>query len=467
MQFLTTDNNCGVTIKDPQILEDLRQIANISIDRLRDQSGNDLWLFPKKGDRYDDKIDNEFLFELNGDVLTTNNIMGFVGCGNTELTIRSRFSNKDGNDWFMQYMLQKVFAINIFDLKHTKSTDESLDIAALMLPYFLQKALSQGLYREYIRQEYNDSHLRGALDISRHIKENYPFRNGKIAYSTREFRYDNSITQLVRHTIEYIRTKKSSAAAILYSSPETQANIKQIVNATPSYRRSDLNKVMLANLKPKIHPYYSEYRPLQRLCMQILRGERMSYGADNERIHGVLFDGAWLWEEYLNLTFSKAGFDHPENRTGKGKIRVFRDRDRYPRYPDFIKENVIADAKYKVLLRDPNDLIYEDLSRDDLNQMITYLHITSSRKGFFVNPLNFRVMNPETGEYFPDTAFCARIGELYGDGGDIYIIGVNIPQSCDTYNEFAAFMAANERVLCSKLQDIIASGELKYEHSMA
>ena len=466
MQFLTTDNNCGVSIDNPQIIEDLRQIANISIDRLRDQSGNDLWLFPKKGDRYDDKIDEEFLFELDGDVLTTNNIMGFVGCGNTELTIRSRFSNKDGNDWFMQYMLQKVFAINIFDLKHTKSTDESLDIAALMLPYFLQKALNQGLYREYIRQEYNDSHLRGNLDISRHIKENYPFRNGKIAYSTREFCYDNSITQLVRHTIEYIRTKKTSAAAILYSSPETQANIKQIVDATPSYRKSELNRVMLANLKPKIHPYYSEYRPLQRLCMQILRGERISYGSDNERIHGVLFDGAWLWEEYLNLTFSKAGFIHPENRTGKGRIRVFRDRDRYPRYPDYIKDNIIADAKYKVLLRDSKSLVYDDLSRDDLNQMITYLHITSSRKGIFVNPLNFRVMNPETGDYFPETAFCARIGELNGYGGDIYIIGVNIPQACDTYNEFAAYMAATEKELTRKLVNLGESNGMWIDHSL-
>lgn len=467
MQFVTTDNNCGVTIENPQVIEDLRQLANVRIDKLRDQSGNDLWLFPKKGDRYDDKIDDQYLFELDGNVLTTNNIMGFVGCGNTELTIRSRFSNKDGNDWFMQYMLQKVFAINIFDLKHTKSTDESLDIAALMLPYFLQKALSQGLYREYIRQEYNDSNLRGAISISRHIKENYPFRNGKIAYTTREFRYDNSITQLVRHTIEFIRSKKASATAILYSSPETQSNIKRIIDATPSYRKSDINKVMLANLKPKIHPYYSEYRPLQRLCMQILRGEKISYGADKERIHGVLFDGAWLWEEYLNFVFYKEGFQHPENRTGKGRIRVFKDRDRYPRYPDFIKENIIADAKYKVLLRDSKSLIYDDLSRDDLNQMITYLHITSSRKGIFVNPLNFRVMNPETGDYYPETAFCARIGEMYGDGGDIYIVGMNVPQSCETYNDFASFMATNERVLSQKIREIIVRGELRYDHSMA
>lgn len=466
MRLITTDNNCGQRIDSQSALEDLRRIADCKLESLRDLSGHDLWLFPKKGDRYDDKIQDEYVFTIDDDVLTTGNIMGFVGCGDTELTIRSRFSNKDGNDWFMQYMLQKVFAINIFDLKHTKSKDESLDIAALMLPYFLQKALRQGLYREYIRQEYNDAHPHGVIDVERHIKSNFPFRNGKIAYSTREFRYDNSITQLVRHTIEFIRTKKDSAAAILYSSPETQSNIKQIIDATPSYRKSDLKRVMLANLKPKIHPYYSEYRPLQRLCMQILRGEKISYGADSDRIHGVLFDGAWLWEEYLNLVFNKEGFQHPENRTGKGRIHVFRDRDRYPRYPDFIRENVIADAKYKVLLRDSKSLIYDDLSRDDLNQMITYLHITSSRKGIFVNPLNFRVMNPETGEYYPETAFCARIGELYGDGGDIYIVGMNIPQLCETYNDFASFMVSNEKVLSRKIREIVERDDLRTINSI-
>ena len=454
MHLITTDNNCGLIVDNTEVLNDLRVIGSCNLDMLKDMGGHDLWLFPPKGDRYDDKIQDEYILNINGSTLTTGNIMGFVGYGDTELTIRSRFSNRDGNDWFMQYMLQKVFAINIFDLKHTTSKENSLDIAALMLPYFLQKALNQGLYREYTRKEYNDSRVRGTLDISRHIKQNYPFRNGKIAYSTREYTYDNSITQLIRHAIEYIRTKKTIASAVLYSSPETQANIKQIINATPTYKRGDLNKIILSNLKPKIHPYYSEYRPLQRLCIQILRNEKLSYGKAPEKICGVLFDGAWLWEEYLNLIFSKAGYQHPENRTGKGKLLVFKNRKKYPRYPDFIKDNVIADAKYKVLLKHSNDMIYDDLSRDDLNQMIAYLHITSSSKGIFVSPINFQVMNLDNGEFFPETAFCARIGELYGDSGVIYIIGMNIPQSCKTYKEFADHMANNEKVLQNKLTQI-------------
>lgn len=455
MQIITTDNRREEVIEDIKALDDLRHIADCSLDRLRDMSGNELWLFPRRGSRYDDKIQDQVIFNISGNIISTGNIMGFVGYGDTELTIRSRFSNSDGNDWFMQYMLQKVFAINIFDLKHANSSDNSLDISALMLPYFLQKALCQGVYREYTRKEYNDSRVRGAINISRHISENYPFKNGKVAYTTREYTYDNAITQLVRHTIEYIKARKSSAAAVLYSSAETQANIKQIVDATPSYRKSDLSKVILANSKPKIHPYYSEYRPLQKLCMQILKGQKVSYGTSKDKIHGLLFDGAWLWEEYLNLTFTKAGYQHPENRTGKGKIHVFKNRSGFSRYPDFIKQDTIADAKYKVLIRNSEDLIYEDLSRDDLNQMISYLHITSSRTGIFVSPLNFRVLNHETGKYYPEDAFCARVGELFGDGGEIFVIGLNIPQECASYKDFSEHMAKNEKVLLDKVKTIV------------
>lgn len=178
MKILTTDNNGGnFRVESGQCLKDLQHIADCPLNKLTNKENNDVWLFPNKGNRHDDKIENEVIVSLCGDMLYTGNIMGFIGYGDTQLTIRSRFSNKgEGNDWFIQYMLQKVFAINIFDLKHSGSDDEALDIAALLFPYFLQKALCQGVYREYIRCEYNDSQPKGTLCIQSHIKNNFPFR---------------------------------------------------------------------------------------------------------------------------------------------------------------------------------------------------------------------------------------------------------------------------------------------------
>lgn len=453
LPIIALDNSIKKLTDEEMALDGLKFLADTNLGALKNSSGRDLWLFPSAKMRHGDKIEKESIFSIENGNLVTNNIMGFVGYGDTQLTIRSRFTKEDGNDWFMQYMLQKVFAINVFDLMHSTGNDNSLDIATLMLPYFLQKALRQGLYREYTKQNYNDSKIRGSIDISRHIKDNFPFKNGKIAYSTRVYVYDNPITQLVRHTIEYIKTKKSSMSSILYSSTETQAIIKQIVGATPSYRKGDLHKVIAANLKPKVHPFYSEYRPLQAICLKILQNKKISYGVSPKHVYGLLFDGAWLWEEYLNLTFQKAGYEHPENRKKMLGRNVFSNLDRHTIYPDFIKNNIVADAKYKRLLDQTKNGVSDNISRDDINQMVTYLHVTKAENGVFVNPVNFAVPDGKGG-FYPETAFNTRVGVLNGLGGTIYIIGLNIPRECANYKEFVQHMTNNEEVLLQKIKTL-------------
>lgn len=41
----------------------------------------------------------------------------------------------------------------------------------------------------------------------------------------------------------------------------------------------------------------------------------MAYGSSDDRVGGLLFDGAWLWEEYL-ATVLAGGFIHPETAPG-------------------------------------------------------------------------------------------------------------------------------------------------------
>lgn len=92
--------------------------------------------------------------------------------------------------------------------------------------------------------------------------------------------------------------------------------------------------------------------------------------------------------------------------------------------------------------------------------MISYLHITSSNTGIFICPSELLVMNPDNGEYYPDTKFILRqdelfvykVGDLSGDGGRILIIGLNIPRSPSTYRDFAAAMSLTETGLLKALQ---------------
>ncbi|MBQ6014813.1 MAG: hypothetical protein IJL22_00725 [Bacteroidales bacterium] len=465
----TSDNNTGSCIVGSEDLGNLQRIAGHRISDLMSEAGNELWLFPREKDRYGDKIEKGTIFTLDDNRLTTGNIMGFIGCGGTEITIHSRFSASYEDDYFMQYLLQKVFAINIFDLNHRRSNESALDMAVLMFPYFLQKALLQGLYREYRHIEYNDDRVRGAIDFNRHIKMNYPFRNGKVAYTTKEYRYDNSITQLVRHTIEYIKTLKS-ASYILFANEDIKAYVQTIIDATPSYRKGDLAKVMAQNVRPKIHPYYSEYRSLQRLCLQILRHERISMGRESEKVHGVLFDGAWLWEEYIGITMKKARFDHSKNKERQGGLPVYINRTRGKIYPDYIHPLVVADAKYKRYYRQVEDAAELGIPREDLYQMISYLHLTDRNIGILICPRDdFEVVIP-LGEIKPVTSWNLmyhRFGSLEGRGGEIHVISVNIPQACPDYKSFYARMESIESSLEWKLNRVISGEDEVKEFSYA
>lgn len=137
-----------------------------------------------------------------------------------------------------------------------------------------------------------------------------------MAYSTREYTYDNDMTELIRHTIEFMKSKRYGQS-VLGLDQETIDNVKSIISLTPSYNKNERGAIIGKNLRHKSHPYYTEYQPLQCLCLQILRMEEVKYGETDEEICGILFDGTWLWEEYLNTILQKNVSDIQRTRNIK------------------------------------------------------------------------------------------------------------------------------------------------------
>ena len=406
-----------------QTYEDLQLVANKSLkDLCKNQS---LLVFPQCLGEHDDGIEEQFIVQFEGSAkfndedkivscddvkIKTGNLMGFIGfsgkgCHGTKLEIRSRFAenNKTENnnqDFFLHYMLEKVFKINLFNLNYSYSNSSGFDFIYLIFPYFLKRALNQGLFKTYKTFERNDSAVKGAINVSRHIRQNVPF-GGRVAYRSREYTFDNHIMQLIRHTIEYIKTKPIGKS-ILTQDPDTQKAVFQINEVTnETYSLQKRSKVIFENLKPLNHPYYLDYNYLQQLCLMILNNANSQYSASSSPIYGILFDCAWLWEEYLwtilkDAKFGDKKFEHPTNKDRKGGIRLFDNsldpedssfKKCYRRiYPDFYCENsneesndgIILDAKYKRL---ENGLV-----RDDLYQIISYMHTMKISTGGFVYP---------------------------------------------------------------------------------
>ena len=444
------DNTLNQKLSLPKYIHDcenLRKIANKTLGDLQSESG--ILIFPPKIEDTDDQIKDSVIFTLkeseNSFSLDTGNLMGFIGRNDTELNICSRFTHKiDGkvsekNDFFLHYMLEKVCHINLTNLKSTRSPDKIFDLLPFLFPQYLINALRQGIYKEYQKHEYNNSNVRGIIDINRHIRFNIP-ANGKIAYNTREYSFDNPITELVRHTIEYMRSS-NIFKYILTSSEEVKTAVETIINATPLYNRMERNKILSKTTRSIKSPYFYKYRDLQKICRMILLHEKIKYDSSSNKIYGLLFDGAWLWEEYLATILKKKGYEHPENKKKNGVIHPFTDKRTGRFYPDFYKPkeghslneelaDIILDAKYK-------NFDEHNPPADDIAQMISYIHVMDARLGEFVYPSKD---DNKSGANWIIRPFANTTAELKTKP-------FLIPQNADDYLGFKCKMQAEENML--------------------
>ena len=422
------DNQRSVELSKSEI-EDFLPLANKDIKKLCEENER-LLVFPHSLNMSNDKIELNPLFVVEDYKkeslkVKTGNIMGFIGSNGKRMRIRSRFDKNGDKDFFLHYMLQKVLSINMFDLNHGSSQDEVLDLLELLFPSFLHKALEQGIYREYKRYEHNDANIRGVIDVSRHIRQNIPFQ-GKVAYITREHTTDNDVMQLIRHTIEHIK-RRQFGTSLLMDKRDIADDVQLIYSLTSSYNRNERQRVILKNLRPVTHPYYTDYRPLQQLCLQILRQESIMYADNENEICGLLFDGAWLWEEYVATLLKWKNFTHPKNKERKGGKCIFKNHKGI-RYPDFYIENFVLDAKYKKFES------YDDASgvgREDIHQLVTYMYMLKSKKSGFVFPIT---KNSENRTPL----------ELNGYEGWMYMYGIEIGNNTDDYEIFCKEMKRAE-----------------------
>lgn len=414
-------------------LSDISKLTNRIADKTFDQLEREgILIFPAGIYASTDITKDQMILQSVNDEYVFGNVMGFLGYKNERLVIESRFGGDD-NDFLLLYMLSKVLNFpNIVDLKTEADRENQLfDWLIFLFPYYLKAAMRKGLFKTYIRHAYNDANIKGTIDVARHIRQNTPFI-GNIAYNQREYSADNDIIELVRHTIEFIK-KKPFGYNLL---SKVKDEIKLVVDATPQYRQCDRRKIVSKNKQNPIrHAYYHEYRTLQRLCLFILQHQKHQIGSGLRQTYGILFDGAWLWEEYI-YTIVKDYFVHPRNKDGKGAQHLFNGNSKGLIFPDFIGNDtqyrVIADAKYKPV---------DNISNKDYLQVLAYMFRFDAKKGYY--------LYPETNG-FPDEQLWLNSGSTYENNvairDDICVIkhGLKIPANASSYDEFTKIMQASE-----------------------
>ena len=374
MKLLKINDNTQVN-KDT--FSDIRNLVKKIADKTLEQLEREgVFIFPEFVIDAEDITKDQMILQSVNDTFCTGNVMGFLGCGDERLIIESRFSGED-EDFFFRYLLDQVLDFpNIVDLESDADHDNMLfNFLLFLFPYYLNNAMRKGLFKKYVRNMYNDGNVKGSIDIARHLEKNIPFI-GNVAYTQREFSYDNHLMELVRHTIEFIKRKPYGSNLLIRVKDEVQL----VVKATQKYEPFNIQKIIDLNKKYIVrHAYFQEYRALQRLCLLILQHQKHQIGLGSRQIYGILFDGAWLWEEYVYSLINNM-FYHPMNKGGKGAQRLFNGNIGLV-YPDFISRDtgtrIIADAKYKP---------FTNIGNRDYLQVLAYMFRFDAKVGYYLYP---------------------------------------------------------------------------------
>ena len=410
--------------------------SKISDKTLEQLEREGVFVFPELIKDAEDITRKQMIIQSVNDAYRAGNIMGFLGYGDERLIIESRFGRAQ-EDYFFQYLLHRVMDFpNILDLKADADQEVRLfNFLLFLFPYYLKTAMRKGLFKKYIHRRYNNGNVKGFIDIAKHIEKNTPF-TGNVAYSQREFSYDNSLTELVRHTIEFIKRNPYGKNLLI----KVQDEVRLVIDATSKYEPYDRQRVIDDNKKNTIrHAYFREYLALQRLCLLILRRQKHQIGTGSKQIYGILFDGAWLWEEYVHLLI-KDVFYHPMNKGGQGAQRLFAGNIGLI-YPDFISKDkdtrIIADAKYKPI---------DNIGNRDYLQVLAYMFRFDAKAGYCLYPaeadsadLNLRLNRGST--YEADV--------VPRDDISITKHGLKIPMDVTDYAEFVTKIHIHEKEFIS------------------
>lgn len=170
----------------------------------------------------------------------------------------------------------------------------------------LEKAYTKGPYRTYRQFTGNDDHLRGAIDVARHIKLNAGMQNGSIAYRYKENTVNNYLNVLIMKAFQYAKRKYPTIVDLKIGSNTILNDFFSQMNYEVDSQSVSTHMAITKNLTPISHPFFHEYDEVRIVCLQILRNEGVSvFEQIHQDVSGFLYYIPDLWEDYLENLFKK------------------------------------------------------------------------------------------------------------------------------------------------------------------
>lgn len=281
------------------------------------------------------------------------------------IRIISRFDfNKDNTKDIRSYFTATLLSygrINKYIGTVNYDTDCLFDFLLIdILARRLEEAYTKGPYKTYRQFLGNDDHLRGSIDVARHIKLNAGMQNGSIAYRYKENTVNNYLNVLIMKAFQYAKRKYPTIVDLKIGNNVVLNDFFSQMNYEVDSQSISVHTAITQNLTPISHPFFYEYEEVRKVCLQILRNEGVSvFDLKIQDVSGFLYYIPDLWEDYLEHLFKRCFINTNlfiKSQYEQGFISDGIGTDDNMRYlciskPDFIIENrgdnskIILDAK--------------------------------------------------------------------------------------------------------------------------
>jgi 5-methylcytosine-specific restriction enzyme subunit McrC len=251
--------------------------------------------------------------------------------------------------------------------------DQILEFIASFFTDLVEERMASGLYRWYVERDENVPAIRGRINFSEDIRQNFVLRQ-RTHCRFDEFTWDipeNQIVRQVAHSLSGWRFR-----------PELRLRLGQIDAELSEITRTHF----LAQNVERFHYHRLNegYRQLHQLCRLFLEGSSLSESMGTFSYRAFLLDMNKLFEEFVCQILRD---QTPGRFRVDSQDRIYLDRDKkVVMKPDILIRragNVVlaGDCKYKRLQTD-------EFKNHDVYQLLAYCTATKTPKGLLVYPLH-------------------------------------------------------------------------------
>ena len=333
-------------------------------------------------------------FEISKDYVIPQNFIGSINIDDISIEIFPKIplikDNKDKKRKRFLEILEYVETFNENIYENLEIGNENMPILEIFISNFIEeveKIVKKGLVYSYINKSENIYYFKGKLDLTNHIK--YNFIENRFFMNFDEFSVSSIENCLIKLALEKIKN--------ISSDMENKAKIYQLLVHFDDIQTSGMIPAHLFRklLIDRKNDFYKKSLDLAKFFLLDESPYSVFYN-DEREITGLFFPMEIIYESYIanklkeviDNKFSIKIQDNSYkifNKCEVGGKEVKNNITFFKLKPDIVvekeKEVIILDTKWKELKSSKeNEIIYNfGISKEDIYQMITYIHVYNSK----------------------------------------------------------------------------------------